>query len=155
MKIAELHSIRAEHLSIVVRLIGIILAGILLYTATKKLMDLQAFAAHIEVLPFVQIWMTYVLTAVVVLAEYTLALMLLYHPIKRWVYLAVLLMMLIYTAYIYAILHYALILPCSCQGAFKSLSWEQHYLVNGSVAVVALTNFILVYCIQKYMSKQI
>lgn len=154
MNTVQIHKTGTDYRSIVARVLAIVLAGMLLYTATKKVMDLKAFAAHIEVLPFIRTWMTYVLTAIVLIIEYGLAVVLLYYPIKRWVYLAVIALIIVYSAYIYAILHHALVLPCSCQGAFKSLSWEQHYLVNAAVAAVALTNFILVYRIHKYTNKQ-
>jgi len=154
MNTVQIHKAKADFRTTVVRILALALACMLLYTATKKVMDLQAFAAHIEVLPYMRTWITYVLSAVVILLEYGLGLMLLYQPMRRSLYLGVIGLMLIYTAYIYAILNYALKLPCSCQGAFKSMTWEQHYLVNAVMAAVAVGTFILVYLFNKHISKQ-
>lgn len=156
MSTLKLYKIRItiNYLSIALRILSIALAGMLLYTATKKVMDLEAFAAHIEVLPYMHAWITYVLSVVVILMEYGLGVMLLYQPMRKAVYVGVLSLMLIYTAYIYAVLHHALMLLCSCQGAFKSMTWEQHYLVNAVMVAVTLTTLLLVYLFNKHTNKQ-
>jgi uncharacterized membrane protein YphA (DoxX/SURF4 family) len=104
--------------SIFLRLLSLAFAGLLFYTATKKLMDLEAFSAHLELLPYVGKTAAYILTAVVVLTEYGLGVFILYRQQSPRSYLALLTLMLIYTGYIYYILNYAPFLPCSCQGAF-------------------------------------
>lgn len=144
MNTLQIQTSKTDYRTIAVRVLAITLAGMLLYAATKKIMNLEAFAAHIIVLPYMQTWMTYILSGIVMLAEYGLAVMLLYQPMRRTLYFVVIGLMLIYTAYIYAVLNYALTLPCSCQGAFKSLSWQQHYLVNLGVLLVAVGILLLI-----------
>ncbi|NGF55398.1 hypothetical protein G5B00_02635 [Parapedobacter sp. SGR-10] len=122
----------------VMRLFSLGLSGLLLYTATKKVMDIEAFSAHLELLPYVGKTVAYMLTALVVLLEYGLAILILYRYRELWVYSLLLVLMMVYTSYIYYIMNYAPFLPCSCQGAFKNLSWDMHYVVNGIVAVASI-----------------
>lgn len=124
--------------------IALILAGILLYTATKKIMDIKAFSAHLELLPNTNETVAYLITALVVLVEYALGFIILYKPHDARGYLIIVSLMLLYTGYIYYILQHAPFLPCSCQGAFKSLSWEMHYVINVIMMMMALIAWIII-----------
>ncbi|ERJ58183.1 MauE/DoxX family redox-associated membrane protein [Sphingobacterium paucimobilis] len=144
MKTLQIQTGKTDYRGSVARVLAIALAGILLYTATKKVMDIRAFVAHIETLSFASNGISYGLTALVVFIEYSMAFLLLFFPLKRWLYWSIAGLMLLYSVYIYAILNFAITLPCSCQGAFKSLSWEQHYLVNLGVLLVAVGILLLI-----------
>ncbi|SKB76037.1 hypothetical protein SAMN05660841_02184 [Sphingobacterium nematocida] len=144
MKTLQIQTSKIDYRSLAVRILAIALAGILLYTATKKVMDFRAFVAHIETLSIGAGELNYSLAAFIVFIEYGLAFMLLFDPLKRWLYWSIGGLMLLYSAYIYAILNFAITLPCSCQGAFKSLSWQQHYLVNLVVLLAAVGILLLI-----------
>lgn len=144
MKTLQLQTSKTDYRSIAVRVLAMALAGMLLYAATKKVMDIRAFVAHIETLSFVSSEISYGLTAAVILMEYGLAFALLFFPLRRWLYWSLAGLMLVYSLYIYVILHFAIKLPCSCQGAFKSLSWQQHYLVNIGVLLAAVGILLLI-----------
>lgn len=144
MKALTIRILSIDIRSILVRAISLGLAGLLCYTATKKILDLEAFAAHLELLPKVSKQLALRLSWFVVLQEYGLALALLFGPNKRIVYKLAIALVLLYTLYIFYILNFAPFLPCSCQGAFKSLSWEAHYGVNaGVMALLGLTLYFL------------
>jgi|GEM_PF-2477464 len=131
------------------RILSLALGGLLLYTATKKTMDLEAFSAHLELLPYVGKTAAYMLTALVVLVEYGLAVLILYRYRDLRVYSLLLVLMMVYTGYIYYILNHAPILPCSCQGAFKSITWQGHYMVNVVVTLLSATAIGLLYLRKK------
>jgi len=137
MKTRTMRTIPIRLYDIIVRSLSLILSGLLLYTATKKLMDIEAFSAHLELLPYAGETAADILTIGVMLVEYALGFIILYRPQDARGYLMIVSLMLAYTGYIYYILHHAPFLPCSCQGAFKALSWEMHYVINAVVAVVA------------------
>lgn len=145
MKTLILHAQSMDLREILLRILSLILAGILLYTATKKLMDLQAFAAHLELLPYVGERAAIILTIGVMLVEYALGVLILYRPQDPRGYLIIVLLMLFYTCYVYYILNHAPILPCSCQGAFKTLSWEMHYVINAVMILLALLAWLMIW----------
>jgi len=107
-------------------------------------MDIEAFSAHLELLPYVGETAADILTIGVMLVEYALGFLILYRPQDARGYFMIVSLMLAYTGYIYYILHHASFLPCSCQGAFKSLSWEMHYAINGIVTVASIVLWKLV-----------
>jgi hypothetical protein len=47
-------------------------------------------------------------------------------------------LMLLFTVYIYAILHYSYFIPCSCGGILSRMNWEQHLVFNIIFTLIAL-----------------
>jgi uncharacterized membrane protein YphA (DoxX/SURF4 family) len=52
-------------------------------------------------------------------------------------------LMLLFTGYIYAMLHYSYYVPCSCGGVLAILTWNQHLLFNTIYTLFALFGVIL------------
>ena len=52
-------------------------------------------------------------------------------------------MMLLFTGYIYAMLHYSYYVPCSCGGVLSKMSWNQHLIFNIFFSLIALTGILL------------
>ncbi|MET7000329.1 MauE/DoxX family redox-associated membrane protein [Chitinophaga defluvii] len=52
-------------------------------------------------------------------------------------------LMLLFTGYIYAMLHYSYYVPCSCGGVLAILSWNQHLIFNIIYTLFALFGVIL------------
>lgn len=51
--------------------------------------------------------------------------------------------MLLFTGYIYAMLHYSYYVPCSCGGVLSMMSWNQHLIFNIFFSLLALTGILL------------
>jgi hypothetical protein len=51
--------------------------------------------------------------------------------------------MLLFTGYIYAMLHFSYFLPCSCGGILSMMSWRQHLFFNLFFTLVALSGILL------------
>lgn len=47
-------------------------------------------------------------------------------------------LMLLFTLYIYAILHYSYFIPCSCGGILSKMNWEQHLVFNIIFTLIAV-----------------
>ncbi|HMR19749.1 MAG TPA: hypothetical protein PKA53_10665, partial [Sphingobacterium sp.] len=72
--------------------------------------------------------------------EYGLALVLLM-PLSRvqiWGWRGILLLMAVYSYYIYHVQHHAPFTPCSCKGVSETLSWDQHQLLTLGLILLAL-----------------
>lgn len=116
------------------------LAGLLFYTATKKFVNYDAHLAHIRDVGFVPSRMADATAMASILVEAGVATLLLlnYKRMQVWGWRTLTALMLVYSYYVYFILHIATFVPCSCQGISESLSWPDHYWVNGAIAGIAL-----------------
>ncbi|MCF6407024.1 hypothetical protein L3C95_29275 [Chitinophaga filiformis] len=47
-------------------------------------------------------------------------------------------LMLLFTVYIYAILHFSYFIPCSCGGILSRMNWQQHLVFNVIFTLIAL-----------------
>jgi hypothetical protein len=120
--------------------ISYLMAGLLVYTASKKLLDHESYIAHVrdvELLPpIAAVWAARAAIAV----EYGLAMVLLV-PLNRiqiWGWRGTLLLMVAYNYYIYHVQYHAPFTPCSCKGVSEALSWEQHQLLTSGLVLLAL-----------------
>jgi 4-hydroxybenzoate polyprenyltransferase len=120
--------------------ISYIMAGLLAYTASKKILDYESYIAHVRdvelMSPALAVWAARAAIAV----EYGLALVLLL-PLNRiqiWGWKVVVLLMLAYNYYIFHVQHYAPFTPCSCKGVTEKLSWTEHSLLNTGLGLLAL-----------------
>jgi hypothetical protein len=52
-------------------------------------------------------------------------------------------LMLLFTGYIWIMLHYSYDLPCSCGGILAALSWKDHLIFNSVFTALALIGVIL------------
>lgn len=120
--------------------ISYLMAGLLTYTATKKLMDYESHLAHIRDIELISHGLAVWAARAVIAVEYGLAIVLLV-PLNRveiWGWKAVVLLMAVYCYYIYHVLHYAPFVPCSCHGIDKRLTWGQQFDINLGLAALAL-----------------
>lgn len=128
-------------------IISYMMAMLLAYTATRKLLDYASYEAHVRDVelfaPDLAVWAARAAIAV----EYGLALILLV-PLGRiqiWGWKGVALLMAIYGYYVYHVLHYAPFTPCSCKGVTEKLSWTGHGFLIMGLALLALAILLLYY----------
>lgn len=54
-----------------------------------------------------------------------------------------LLLIVFFTAYIYAMLHYSYYISCGCMGLFEKLSWDEHLAFNIGVCLLCAVGILL------------
>jgi len=52
-------------------------------------------------------------------------------------------LMILFTGYIWIMLHYSYDLPCSCGGVLAALSWKDHLVFNSAFTTVAMIGVLL------------
>lgn len=52
-------------------------------------------------------------------------------------------LMLLFTGYIYAILHFSSYVPCSCGGILSKMNWGTHFLLNIFFTMLAVIGIVL------------
>ena len=124
-------------------------AILFLYTGISKLLEYDVFKENIAGSPILAPVASPIAWGVPLL-EFSVTAMLV---IPRWrlkgLYAAITLMIL-FTAYVIAILLFDKDLPCSCGGIIQQLSWPQHLFFNSIFILLAIWGIVL----QKREKKQ-
>jgi uncharacterized membrane protein YphA (DoxX/SURF4 family) len=107
-----------------------------LYTAVSKLMDYTVFKEELAMSPILSP-VASLAAGVVPAAEIVASILLLIPKWRVKGFYAAFILMLLFTAYVLAILCIDEKLPCSCGGIIGLLSWKQHLVLNSVLALVA------------------
>jgi hypothetical protein len=51
--------------------------------------------------------------------------------------------MTLFTAYIYAMLHYSYYIPCSCGGVISDMSWNEHLVFNLFFVAISIAGILI------------
>jgi len=107
------------------------------YAAISKLIDHESFIIQLGQSPLftsVAIWVSWIVPAVEIMVSIGLAL-----PGTRMVALyASFTLMVLFTAYIIAILNLDGHIPCSCGGVLESMGWKEHLVFNIGFTLLAM-----------------
>lgn len=93
------------------------------YAAVSKLLDFENFQVQLGQSPLLSAYASEV-SYFVPLIELVVALFL---AVNRWRFvglLASLMLMLMFSSYIFIVLHYTSFVPCSCGGILEKMSWN-------------------------------
>ncbi len=107
-----------------------------LYAAFSKLLDYENSKLQLGQSPLLNSWAG-LLVWLVPLAEITLSVMLAINATRLLGMYGAFTLMVIFTAYIIAILHFSDYIPCTCGGVLAALSWQQHLVFNVIFIVLA------------------
>lgn len=84
-----------------------------------------------------------ILSMAIPIGEIIIAGLLIFKKTRLIGLLASFFLMLVFTGYVYAMLHYSYYIPCSCGGVLAALSWENHLIFNIAYTILALIGIIL------------
>jgi len=138
--IAKSHALNLR--SSAVFIISILLQVLFVYTALNKLSDFQKFRVELGQSPLLAPFTLAVAIATPTL-EIITALLLFFHSSRRLGLVLSFGLMVLFTTYVYVIMHYASNVPCSCGGILNNMGWKEHLVFNAFFTVVALTGTIL------------
>jgi hypothetical protein len=117
-----------------------IISGLLVllfaYAAVSKLFHYNDFKLQLGKSPYVNDFAGMVAWALP-LGELAVVIALVINRTRLIGLYASLFLMTMFTAYIYAMLHFSYYIPCSCGGVLSQMSWGQHFIFN--ICFVALS----------------
>ncbi|MEE1896978.1 MauE/DoxX family redox-associated membrane protein [Flavobacterium rakeshii] len=118
---------------------GISLLYVLLfvYAATSKLIDFTNFRVQVGQSPLVGAFAEYLIW-IVPISELAIALLLSFPKFRILGLYMALGIMVAFTIYIFLILNYSSIVPCSCGGILEQMGWEEHLIFNLIFVVLAV-----------------
>jgi len=112
------------------------------YAAVSKLTAFSTFAGQLAKSPYLERYAS-TIAWLMPAAECIIALLLLYKKTRLTGLFASFALMLLFTCYIYLMLHFSYYIPCSCGGVLAMMSWTQHFWFNVSFTLLALTGILL------------
>ncbi len=112
------------------------------YAGVSKLLDYQTFSVQLGKSPLLSGFEKWI-TVIIPMSELLIAGMLLTKRFRLTGMYASLLMMVMFTAYIIAILNFSYHIPCSCGGILNSLGWTEHLVFNIIFVLLAIGSIVL------------
>jgi len=108
------------------------------YAAANKVLDFDNFTQQLGQSPLLSAFAKELAWAVPAV-EFLIVLLLIVPKFRYTALVASLVLMLMFTAYIYIILNHSVFVPCSCGGILEKLTWKEHLVFNiAFVLLVAL-----------------
>lgn len=133
---------KIRSLNITLELILSLLILLWIYTGLNKYLDYSDFKHQLGRSPFIKSMATF-LAITLPTGELLIALALLFKRTRAVGLYSSYLMMLLFTGYIWVMLHYSYDLPCSCGGVLEQMTWPQHFVFNACFTVLAFLGIII------------
>ena len=99
------------------------------YAGVSKLIDFQNFRIQLGQSPLVSSFATEI-SILVPLIELLIIITLSVKYLRLFGLFASYMLMVLFTAYIFILLHYSPYIPCSCGGILEKMTWNQHLVFN-------------------------
>lgn len=107
------------------------------YASISKTMDFENFQIQISESTLLSAYAGFIPFAIVIL-EFIIAGLLCYRKTRNVGLIGSFILMLIFTGYIFFIIHTSENLPCSCGGILEKMSWHQHLYFNIGCVVLSI-----------------
>lgn len=117
------------------------------YTAISKLMDPGKFAVRMSQSPLITNYAD-VLAYAVPITELIIAGMLAVSRLRLIGLYAGFTLMVLFTAYVFAVLQLDSNIPCSCGGVIEIMGWDEHLIFNSIFALLGLVGILFQSSIQ-------
>ena len=137
--------------AIIVEIICFLFILLFFYAAIVKLMDVQKFSVQIGQSPMLANFAD-ALAWLVPLSELLFAGMLILPRLRQLGLFACFTLMVMFTAYIIAILQFSVYIPCSCGGILETMGWTEHLVFNIGFVLLGIAGIILNASLNKVVS---
>lgn len=127
---------------ITIEIISFLFVLLFLYASFSKLLDYQKFSVQIGQSPLLTGFGDFI-PWVVIASEIGVSILLVIPRLRLAGFLGAFSLMVMFTAYIIAILNFSTYIPCSCGGILEKLGWTEHLIFNIFFTVLALVGIVL------------
>jgi uncharacterized membrane protein YphA (DoxX/SURF4 family) len=127
---------------VIIEVISLLFILLFVYASVSKLLEYEKFAIQIGQSPLLT-GFGGVIPSAVIAVELIVAAMLAVPRLRLAAFFGAFSLMVMFTAYIYAVLNYSPYVPCSCGGVLEKMGWKEHLLFNAAFVVLALTGIFL------------
>ncbi|MET6999410.1 MauE/DoxX family redox-associated membrane protein [Chitinophaga defluvii] len=126
----------------IIEIICSLLAILFVYTGLTKLFNYSEFRFQLGRSPFVQP-IAGLISDTLPAFELIVVLLLTIRYTRLVGLYASFFLMVLFTGYIWAMLHYSYYVPCSCGGILEELTWNDHLLLNSAYTVLSFIGIVL------------
>jgi len=124
----------------IIEIISLLYVLLFVYAAVAKILDFENFSIQLGQSPLLSVhawWISWSVPAI----EIVISILLCISKSRKIGLFAALTMMVMFTVYIFIILHFSSFVPCSCGGILEKMGWNTHLAFN--LIFVALAVFAL------------
>lgn len=126
----------------IVDLICFLFILLFIYASVSKLLDYEKFVVELNKSPLLTAfakWVAIIIPAI----EILLAVFLSTNKLRLIGLYGSFSLMVVFTAYIIAITHFAEYIPCSCGGVLQNMTWNQHLVFNIAFILLGIVGVML------------
>lgn len=123
--------------SITIELICLLYVLLFVYAAVSKLLDFENFQVQLGQSPLLSAFAWWVARLVPTM-ELGIVVLLAFPKWRKLGIFASLMLMTMFTSYIFIVLHFSSFVPCSCGGILEKMSWNTHLVFNAVFVVLAV-----------------
>jgi uncharacterized membrane protein YphA (DoxX/SURF4 family) len=127
---------------LLVEIISALFVLLFVYAALSKYFDFERFRAQIGKSPLLSGY-TNVVAVFVPASEILITILLVIKRTQYYALYATFSLMVMFSAYIVAILKFSSYIPCSCGGVLQNMSWGQHLLFNLVYVVLGIVAILI------------
>lgn len=127
---------------IIIEIISILLVFLFVYAAVSKLLDYEKFRVQVGQSPLLTAfggWIAWMIPTI----EILISVMLVIPRFRLAALYASFNLLIMFTAYIVAILNFSDYVPCSCGGILEKLGWTEHLIFNIGFVLLAFAGILL------------
>nr|WP_315199897.1 MauE/DoxX family redox-associated membrane protein [uncultured Flavobacterium sp.] len=128
--------------TIIIETVCLLYILLFVYAAVSKLLDFENFKVQLGQSPLFSAFADWV-SWLVPIIELIIALLFLFPKWRVIALFAACSLMMMFTTYIYIILHYSSFVPCSCGGILEKMGWTEHMIFNILFVVLAILGLLL------------
>jgi len=126
----------------IIEIISYLFIILFVYASMNKLLDVETFRVQIGQSPLltsIAPWIAWVIP----ISEILIAVMLSIPRFRLLALYASFTLMIMFTAYIVAVLNFGDNIPCSCGGVLEKLGWTEHLIFNIGFVLLSLVGIVL------------
>jgi hypothetical protein len=112
------------------------------YAGVNKLLDIETFRVQLGQSPLLTAFAGWIAWGIPTV-EILIAIMLTIRPFRAPALYAAFSLMVMFTAYIIAILNFSTYIPCACGGVLSKLGWAEHLIFNIAFVLLGYAGIIL------------
>lgn len=114
---------------VLVEIICMLFVLLFVYAAISKILDFEHFQVQLAQSPLLSAYAGFISWAIIVI-EVTVSVLLVIKKYRIIGLYGSFILMIMFSVYIFIILHYSSFVPCSCGGILEKMSWNTHLVFN-------------------------
>ncbi|MDR7371069.1 MauE/DoxX family redox-associated membrane protein [Flavobacterium aquidurense] len=136
--------LNTKNKSLIVEIISLLYILLFIYAAISKILDFENFQVQLGQSPILSAFASWI-SWLVPIIEIIISLLLCIPKFRNFGLFGAFSLMIMFTAYIFIVLHFSSFVPCSCGGILEKMSWNIHLFFNVLFVFLAAAALVFQY----------